>query len=536
MLKIETDIKRKEENKMKKWLSVLLAAVMLLAMAGIAGAEVKTPTGTIKLTGIEKGVTVTVHQIIKWKLGDDGNPVEPGNEWANKAVSNWANGKTIEELNAKSPDEKNKLFNELSKVSGLPSTRTGVSEGEEMTIPDLDIGTYLIMISGENATKTYSAVVANVRYEYSKTEKKWKVVQDEEEVSAKAVTIPDIDKKINKGHNRHDEDVFDTVKIGDAVDFDIVANVPNYPTDAYETKFEIYDVMAKGLTYNDDLSVRIETRDGISDGEYNAENYDKLATEGTIFDLDFKYDKLKEAGAIKVHLHYTATINDEIELGTDKNTNQVTLKYQNNPYIKNNYKEKQDEVKVYTYGIRIVKYTMEGGKQELLGGAQFLLYSGLNQEGTDVNTATEIKVEEVSKNSGEYRVNKDQKAETKSVLMETTGEGKIQISGLKEGTYYLKEIKAPDGGYTKLASPLTVEIKKDDKENKRVQNAVSNANEAVGAEIASVLKNVENRKGSLLPSTGGMGTTIFMVAGIGVMACAVAALMLVLKRQKKNEG
>ena len=118
--------------------------------------------------------------------------------------------------------------------------------------------------------------------------------------------------------------------------------------------------------------------------------------------------------------------------------------------------------------------------------------------------------------------------------MVTAGEeGKIQIKGLKEGTYYLKETKAPAGGYNKLKDVVEVVIKKANaKDPKAVEKAVG-----VGqGDCGSVKTEVLNNKGTVLPSTGGMGTTVFMVAGIGVMACAVAALMLVLKRQKKNEG
>lgn len=101
----------------------------------------------------------------------------------------------------------------------------------------------------------------------------------------------------------------------------------------------------------------------------------------------------------------------------------------------------------------------------------------------------------------------------------------LEIKGLDVGSYELVEIKAPQD-YNKLTQPEPFTITQDGKTHKYIDNTTSAYNN----------KEILNYKGIIMPSTGGMGTTVFMVAGIGVMACAVAALMFVLKRQKKNEG
>ena len=161
----------------------------------------------------------------------------------------------------------------------------------------LDIGTYLIKISGENTKYVYSAVVANVGYNYNEVQHQWKPSNSIAE--AKAYSIPDIDKKINKDDTAdgHDPDHSDTVEIGEVVTFDIYAPVPNYPADATETYFRIYDIMCAGLTFNaDSLKVNGVSAGGMStlltlDTEYH--NYNgEPDSEGKIFDFKFEYNTI----------------------------------------------------------------------------------------------------------------------------------------------------------------------------------------------------------------------------------------------------
>ena len=507
---------------MKKFLSVLLAAVMLLAMAGVAMAA-DMPTGQIKISNVESNVTATAYKIIGWTLDDEsGAPVSPGNEWADTQVGDWmtSKGKSLATLEEMGSREKSELFNEMYKDIGakLTSAKSATASSTEVTIGDLEIGTYLIVISGENTQKTYSAIVANVGYAYDSEKDAWTLVNGEAE--AKSVDIPDIDKKINEAvKDGHNADKSDTVSIGDIVTFDIYAPVPNYPNDAVETKFEIYDEMCAGLTFlnanNDQPTVTIVKADG---SEAAFSGYTKKDTSGKIFDLDFSYDELKEVGAAKVHIQYKAQVNENIQLGEDTNTNDVHLTYQNNPYIKGNYDTKDDKVKVYTFALKVVKY---GDKDEnnLLGGAQFKLYKK--------NATTPLKFNLVN---GVYVVS--DKGETE--ILETSSandetKGLIVVKGLKDGDYEIEEVKAP-ATYNKMNGKQEIHLKQDKGEGKFLENGETEVKYRHEEKI-------NNEKGPGLPATGGMGTTIFMVAGIAVMACAVVALMVVLKRQKKqNEG
>ncbi len=505
---------------MKKLLSVLLAAVMLLAMAGVAMAAM--PTGQIVIKNVESGVTATAYKIIGWTLDDaSGEPVAPGNEWADTQVGDWmtSKSKSLATLEQMSSREKSELFNEMYNAIGAKLTSAGsaTASSTEVTIGGLEIGTYLIIISGENAHKTYSAIVANVGYVYDSEKEAWTPVNGEAE--AKSVDIPDIDKKINQAvKDGHDADKSDTVSIGDIVTFDIYAPVPNYPDDATYTKFEIYDVMCDGLTFLTDEAHKLKVMVETANGEVEFNGYTPKTTAGKIFDLDFIYDDLKKAGATKVHIQYQAQVNQNIQLGVDTNTNDVYLDYQKNPYVETDYDTKQDEVKVYTFALKVVKYG-DGNESNLLGGAQFKLYKK--------NGTTPLKFKLVD---GVYVVSEDGNIE----ILETSSadddtKGLIVVKGLKDGNYEIEEVKAP-ATYNKMNGKQGIHLKQDKGEGKFLENGETEVKYRREEKI-------NNEKGPGLPATGGMGTTIFMVAGIAVMACAVVALMVVLKRQKKqNEG
>ena len=537
MLKIEIDIKRKEENKMKKWLSVLLAAVMLLAMAGIAGAENLPLTGKIEVDQLDPNVTVTAYQLIETTY-DDGQIT--GMKWVSgmeEWLENNYKGLTVEQFAAYTSGELDVFYDKLAKsISALGLTKYSGSSGDggnAVTLDNVAVGNYVVLVT--NAVNVYRPMAASVQYTFDEKQQGWTVVNGK--ASAKKST-PNLDKKINEGKNtqaqkdaankEYYEQTYDTVKIGDIVTFDIYADVPTYPAESINHTFVIGDVQAAGLTYMENsIKVMDEKGDALQADQYTVTEKCKIDTEkgqvDGIFKVEFHTEKL--GNIKKVHIQYNAVVNENVEIGTDNNKNTAHLKYSRDPYKEKDYGYKEDEVKVYTYGIRVIKYTEGEGGRKYLKGAEFRLYE-------DKEAKTEIAVVKTDV-EGVYRVaTKDES--TNSVVMVTAGEdGKIQIKGLKEGTYYLKETKAPAGGYNKLKDVVEIVIKKTKANDPK---AVEKAASVELGECGSVKTEVLNNKGTILPSTGGMGTTVFMVAGIGVMACAVAALMLVLKRQKKNEG
>lgn len=122
------------------------------------------------------------------------------------------------------------------------------------------------------------------------------------------------------------------------------------------------------------------------------------------------------------------------------------------------------------------------------------------------------------------------RADTKLV---TGADGKIIIDGLNVGDYKLKETKAPDNFNLMQGEKDVIITQNSDAQEKHL---LANTNDPKNSKSAYWYQTVVDKRISGLPATGGMGTTIFMVAGIAVMACAVVALMVVLKRQKRSEG
>ncbi len=525
---------------MKKLLSVLLAAVMLLAMAGVAMAANSSDTGTITVEKVESGVTVSAYKLIEMTYDNDGEVT--GSQWVS-AVKGWIGTNypdylDISNFSKVSDTETLKSFynavaaaikdGTLSKLQ-VAATETSDTEQRELTVT---VGNYIILVSG--GVNVYSPMAASVQYD-----DEWKAKNAT--VEAKKST-PSLEKNIKDADGNKVKS--DTVKIGDTVKFVIEADVPEYPSNADNRTFVIGDVQSEGLDYAGNFKVTDQSGNPLTAGtQYTLQTENVQVVTGKDADgnevtvpgaFNVVFTLKNMPGVSKVCIEYDAVVNEKVEIGTDNNTNDAHLKYSTNPYGTDNYNYKEDKVKVYSYGIQVLKWTKgEKDAQTPLAGAEFRLYAELDSATKDVVANSEIKM--VKESEGVYRVAKEKES---GVAMVTDGNGQIQIKGLKGSTagitYYLKETKAPVGGYTKLTAPVSVTIAADSATMKRVTKPAGITSDIL---YASVKTEVENKKGSLLPSTGGMGTTIFMVAGIAVMACAVVALMVVLKRQKKqNEG
>ena len=217
----------------------------------------------------------------------------------------------------------------------------------------------------------------------------------------------------------------------------------------------------------------------------------------------------------KIVVTYTAVLNEEAVIGTEGNPNTVYLKYSNNPNWDGNGDEPtgntpEDEVKVFTWEIPVVK--IDGETKAQLADAVFTLYK-------DADCSSPVQL--VGAGNNVYKVcNLPECAEEHIHLTQVTTDetGKFEIEGLEKGIYYLKEIKAP-AGYNLLTDKVTVVIG---------EEGVLTSNGKTVTEVT-----VENNAGATLPETGGIGTTIFYIAGAALVLAAV--VMLVTKRRMKAE-
>lgn len=487
---------------MKTWLSALLAVMMLLAMTGIAMADA-VPTGSITVENLEPGETVTIYQVIA--IESDGTAALKDPKWVS-GIQAWITTTYPEYADAanlpadgSATVSKSTFYNALSgQLESLTAVKNEQVTAATYTVENLPIGSYMVLVmGGEKAHEAYLTSIRATKYDFDKAE--WVVKNGVVNAAAKCKT-PDVKKKEDKT----------TAAIGDKVTFTVDSDVPTYPASAYDVAYELEDIMAEGLTFNGDLKAYGINANGkkelTPDTEFKAD-YKQSTTEGKtkIFKLKFDYSLIKDY--TKIELVYSATVNEKIKIGSNQNTNEVKFTY--------DQKEKSSYTVLYSFGFDLTKRA-DSETGELLAGAEF----ELKQDGNA------LKFRKLS--NGHYAV--DPAGETKLV---TGADGKIIIDGLDVGDYKLKETKAPDN-FNLMQGEKDVIIEQNGEAQEK--HLLANTNDKENSKSAYWYQTVVDKRISGLPATGGMGTTIFMVAGIAVMACAVVALMVVLKRQKRSEG
>ena len=287
-------------------------------------------------------------------------------------------------------------------------------------------------------------------------------------------------------------------KIGDKVPFKVVTTVPEK---AKYQVFEWADNMEEGLKYNRDVKIQLNGND-LAAGDYTKNETD------TGFEI-----KLTAAGLAKVTnqdseqtftIKYSATIKGD--LAPDKVVpNKLVLTYGNNP---NDKKKKEPEPpKVVTGGKKFVKTEWKDPNTQgikKLGGAEFYVKNDKNEYLIATGTGAEKAYSWGAKNAPNVVVLKS---------AETTG--KFEITGLAYGDYTLEEKTAPDN-YAKITTPIPFKIEKDS--YTKEENGISyNGDGTIDA------KQVKNKE-IIIPQTGGMGTMIFMVAGLALMGGAFIAM------------
>lgn len=267
--------------------------------------------------------------------------------------------------------------------------------------------------------------------------------------------------------------------------------------------YVFHDKMSAGLTYTGVTGVTLNGK------SVDASNYTITAPaeDGDTFDIAFTQafcDTLKANDQIVIS--YTAILNENAVVGVDGNSNNSKLDYGDS----SNLKTTPDSItKTYTWDVDVFKYTKDGETEKALAGATFTLSK--NADGTNP-------IALVSEGNNVYRVAKSDETGTVTEIT-TDATGKFTIKGLDADTYYLTETAAP-AGYNKLSGPVTIVIGENG-----VVNGTTDAPQ--GVDEVKVL----NQTGTELPSTGGMGTTIFYILG-SVLVLAAVVLLVARKRMK----
>ncbi len=266
------------------------------------------------------------------------------------------------------------------------------------------------------------------------------------------------------------------------------------------------------------------TETDVEDTNYTVKTTGVCAKECS-FEVEFNNEFTATLGnGDQIIVYYTATVNKDAVVAGIGNPNKTSLTYGDNPDNLNETEE--DETKTYTFEFDLVKTTESN---ELLTGATFQLFT--TEDGT-------TPIQFVKENGNYRKATEADKTTSADIVVEG---GKVTIIGLDGGSsYWLEETVAPDG-YNKLAGRVEVKLTEmviDGEGNASVnigsgENAGASDAEVNGDTYVSGGVEVENKAGSLLPSTGGIGTTIFYV--VGTILVLGAGILLVTKRRMKAQ-
>lgn len=526
-------------KRVKKLASLLLAAVMVLSLT-ITAFAANNNTHTITVKNKKAGHTYTAYQIFK---GDISNGKLTNIEWGSNvngaALLTELKGLTdslytacttaedVAEVLAGFTDDSNDL-DTFAEIAAKHITGTGADSTESRPSGATE-STYTISVTGDGyyLVKDKNAVTGDD----AATKYILKVVGDVT-VEAKADT-PTIDKIIKDADlsngNATAEDV------GKTVNFEVTSKVPDM--DGYDTyTYIVHDTMTKGLTPVDaDNDGKIDiaiTIDGTAYTDFTVAMGTKGADGSQSFTITFNNFIAQKAKAGKeIKITYAAVVNENA-LITDVEKNTVDLEYSNNPYDEDS-KGRTPEKTVYVYDFDINVYKYDGAdatKKTPLAGAKFVLYKKDAQNNKSYyywnDKTKKVEWKELTDAQLEEALEADPQTVTEVV---TDDKGNASFKGLDTGTYYLHETEAPQG-FNVVTTDVEVIITATYKDNgELLTSSASSANQGQYAQTVEV----ENKEGTTLPSTGGMGTTIFYLAGS--ILVLVAVVLLVVKRRMRTE-
>lgn len=321
---------------------------------------------------------------------------------------------------------------------------------------------------------------------------------------------PTVEKKVSNTANGNYSD-HNSANIGDTVYFQ--TSITAQPG---AQNYVLHDKMDAGLTFTGNVSVSLKKNNQEQPTLTNIDNKDYvLKTSGLdetgptcTFHIEFKKALCDSLNANdQIIVSYSATLNENAVVGNAGNKNDTWLKYGNGTDTTHSITTTK------TYEIPVFKYAKKDNDEKGLAGAKFTLRKNTN----DSEPIKFIKVSDASENTKlTYRVAKTNE-ENSVTDITTLSNGEFVIQGLAADTYYLTEIEAPKG-YNKLAAPITVVIGEDGKVKLNTREEVT-------------IVKVENKTGTLLPSTGGMGTTIIYMAG--AILVIASGIVLVSKKRSK---
>jgi len=517
----------------KRIASVALAVMMaltVLANAVPTKAFAAAPTGTLTVTSTDAafaGKEVKIWKMFDMTVAGAGDQKSYGytidNDWKrffiDKSVEfglGLTSSSTVEEVSEAAYNYIHGLETQGgNKVAEFAKVARNWAVGESLP----DDGT-----KNANDSTPYTATFSDLAYGYyvvsphagstdstRKTDAMLKPVTEATNTITLKSKYPTVDKTVSTDQDKVN------AEIGKELTFTLTAQVPDVSEyAAYQFTFK--DTLSKGLTFGKFAEVTIGDKPLAAETEYKAEaSVPDQGTKATSISVKFGaqsggiYDAknlFSDKAGQKIVVKYTAYINADAIVG-HAIPNKATVDYSTSPDGTQTGTSNPDVTHQYTFGFQLKK---TDDKDAPLAGAEFQLRHTETGDAIDL-----VKVEE-----GVYRLKLD--GDNSSVTEVTTGaNGIIKFQGLAAGTYYLVETKAPEG-YNKLAKPIKITITDTTGDGATPQWSVAmNDGQGINGSEGNLPEiKVQNNKGALLPETGGMGTVIFTVAGIAIIAGGIA--------------
>lgn len=500
---------------MKKFMALLAVLTLALTMAVPAFAETTTPT---KYTiTINNGTgNYAAYQIFK---GDLHEKTLSNIEWGDNVTDEGRTkfGNAADKAKTITTEADAKAFAvEVAKYLTDPAAGTGT---DSITVSGP--GYYLIKNTSVGEGEVFTDYILRVVGDVTVNPKSGK---------------PTLDKQI-----RHNETglwgVVGDNQIGDTVEFRTLTTVP-IVSGYTQYKYVIHDEMSAGLTSNvrsnEDVTIKVND-ETVLDKKYYTVTVDGTNANKFTVTVDvlnaIKDGKMVEGNTL--YTYYTGILNEKAKVYNDgKQDNKAYLEYSNNPHD-NTTTNKTPEKVVYDWTFKMGVKKVDGADGTPLTDAKFVLSKNGNcslgtigDDGTPSTTTDLINL--IENSDGSYTV---APAGYNGSVVNVMTAGDITINGLDDATvYYLYETKAP-AGYNRLTAAVRFEITATYSD---AGNNCTSVTATVNNDVqSSVSVNVRNNKGSTLPSTGGIGTTLFYVIGGGLMA--VAAVLLVTKKRMNNK-
>ena len=320
--------------------------------------------------------------------------------------------------------------------------------------------------------------------------------------------VPSVDKIITSGGVVSADGKSNSANIGDIVYFK--TTITAQPG---AQNYVLHDKMTDGLTFNN----KVEVKKGESTVESSKYTLNTTGlTDGCAFEIEFKTDFCDTLNANDtITVTYSAVLNEKAEIGNvDKNKNETWLKYGDSQ----NTQHKTTTTKTFEMNVfKFYKDKKNSDKETGLAGATFKL----TKDSQDAENIGFVKTSNKTATNDVYRVAKKGEAGTVTTIT-SPNSGEFTIQGLGAGTYYLTETQQP-AGYNKLANAIKVEITNDGKVQVEKPEGLTTVDKV----------EVENKSGTVLPSTGGAGTT--MIYLIGAVLVLGSGVVLATKRRVKNK-